>query len=611
MRSSMDTNWRLATVLVGLLSPALGLTQQPCATGVRIDGSVTDSTGAVITGAQVQAADGEKTTTDTTGRFVLPCVPASSTTVTVQAEGFAPRTARAGKPSEGIAHINLQLAIASVQTDVQVGEDAAAMDVDHGAGTTTLATKDVQQLADDPDDFLRQLQMLASNISGASNTATITVDGFQNASALPPKSSIASIRVNPDLFSPEYKYAPYQGGLIEIFTKPGADSFHGALFFTDSDGTFNATNPFSVTATPAGKRRYGFELSGPVDPKKVDFSLGLEKRDIDEFNVVNAVTLDANNNQIPLHQTVSAPQRLWIASARSGWLITPKDTATFSLSAIVNNLSNQAVGGLVLADAGYSSLVSQYDMRLSNAQTLSANLLHQSRIGYTWRRTEQTPLSTAPALQVAGYFRGGGATSQNLDNRERDLEMDDDIMVTHGKHILKFGAQSLGIFVHDYDPNTFNGAYIFGGGSAPMLDANNNPTDQKTTISAIEQYRRALLKFPGGTPTTYQVTSGTPLVPLTQWQLGLYAQDTIKVMPSLTVTTGLRYQIQTSPGSSANFAPRLGISWAPDKKQTWVFHLRAGLFRSPNGQSSATEVYRLNGTRQQQATIYSPTMVIR
>jgi hypothetical protein len=103
--------------------------------------------------------------------------------------------------------------------------------------------------------------------SGSFRCSIITVNGFQNASALPPKSAIASIRVNPDLFSSEYQWAPFRGGLIEIFTKPGADSFHGALFFTDCDGVFNTTDPFSVTATPASKQRYGFELSGGVSKK--------------------------------------------------------------------------------------------------------------------------------------------------------------------------------------------------------------------------------------------------------------------------------------------------------------------------------------------------------
>jgi hypothetical protein len=530
VRANGTTMKASATILAILLSPAIAFAQQPCTTGLYIDGVITDPTGSLIAGAQVQAADGETTSTDAAGRFVFPCVPANTDTITVRAEGFAPGISAVHKPAGQSAHLNLQLAIAQVQTDVQVSaNDATSMDANHGGDTTTLTTQQVQQLADDPDDFLRELQVLAT-VAGGDPTATmIRVDGFQNASALPPKRSIASIRIAPDLFSSEYSFPPFSGGQVQIFTKPGADAFHGALFFTDSDGSFNATDPFSVTATPAGKRRYGFELGGPVVAKKSGFALALEKRDIDEFNVVNATTMDTNGNPAPLQQTVAAPQRLWIASAREDWQVTPNDTAALSFSAHVNNLSNQGVGGLTLPEAGYSSLVSEYDLRLTNTQTLSPNALHETHIGYTWKRTAQTPLETDPAVQVAGYFVGGGATSQNLNDRERDLEIDDDVMVTRGKHEVKIGAQSLGIFVHDYDPNTFNGAYVFGGGSAPVLDANNNPTGQTETIAPIEQYRRALLNLAGGAPTTYQITTGTPLVPLTQWQLGLYAQDSIKL----------------------------------------------------------------------------------
>jgi hypothetical protein len=104
----------------------------------------------------------------------------------------------------------------------------------------------VQLLADGPDDFLRQLPALSASGGGSPASTLIMVDGFQNGSALPPKSSIASIRVNPDLFSSQYQTPPFSGEVIEIVTKPGADSFHEALFFADSDGRFNATDPFSV-----------------------------------------------------------------------------------------------------------------------------------------------------------------------------------------------------------------------------------------------------------------------------------------------------------------------------------------------------------------------------
>jgi hypothetical protein len=603
----MHVKCSLGIVLAAVLAPLSGWSQHQCSNGVRIEGTVTDPAGAIIPGAQVQSSDGESTTTDGWGRYILPCPPIGTVTVRVEANGFDPRTASVSTRAGQVAHANMQLAILTVTTNVEVRDDASGMDSDSGAGATVLGRKEVQMLADDPDDFLRQLQVLASEAGGDPTSAIITVNGFQNASALPPKSAIASIRVNPDLFSSEYQWAPFGGGLIEIFTKPGADSFHGALFFTDSDGVFNATDPFSVTATPASKQRYGFELSGPIISGKSGFALALEKRDINEFNVVDAVTLDANGNQTPSQQTIAAPQRLWIASARGDWQATAKDVATLSFSSNLNNLGNQGIGALTLAEAGYSSAVSEYDLRFSNTLTQNSNLLHESRIGFSWKGTKQTPLSGAPTLQVAGYFTGGGDTSQNLNNGEHDLEVDDDAIVIRGKQTLKFGAQSLGIFVHDDDPNNFNGTYVFGGGSAPVLNANNNPTGQTTTITAIEQYRRSRLNLPGGTPTTYQLTSGTPLIPLTQWRLGLFAQDTIKLASHLTLDAGLRYQLQTTPNSLTNFDPRLGIAWSPDKRQTWLFHLRAGLFNnSPNEASYATEVYRLNGTRQQQTTIYSP-----
>ncbi len=606
MNSGTDGERKLAIALIAILWPVLGFAQQPCSSGIRIDGRITDPTGAVIVGAQVLAAGGERAVTDREGHFVLPCVSGHSNTITAMADGFAAGSATVNKTHGSVAHLDLQLAVAQAHADVQVSADASGVDSDRSAGVMTLNTDSVQRLADDPDDFLRELRALAATAGADSDTPTIMVDGFRNSSAMPPKGSIASIRINPDIFAPEFESAPWTGSVIQIITKPGTAPFHGALFFTDSDGIFNATDPFSTTATPAGKRRYGFELTAPIAPRKVDFALALEKRDIDEFNVVNATTLGTHDGGTPFQQTVAAPQRLWIASARGNWQLTSNDVATISYSANVSNLGNQGIGGLALADAGYSSLVSEYDFRMTNTQTVNANVLHEARIGYSWKRTGQTALSSAPSLEVAGYFTSGGATSQNLNDRERDLELDDDVTVTRGRHTFKFGAQSLGIFIHDNDPNTFNGAFVFGGGSAPVLDANNHPTGQTTTITALQQYSRALLNLPGGSPTTYQLTTGIALVSLTQWRLGLYAQDTVKVTPGLTLTGGLRYQMQTRPQDINNVSPRLGLAWSPDKKQSWVFHLRTGLFFGPTDQSYLTEVDRLNGVRQQETIVYSP-----
>ncbi len=595
-----------ALIFVGMFATALSNAQQPCVHGMRIEGVITDPTGAVIPGAHVQVSSGETTLTDAVGHYVFACNPGTSTILTANAEGFAKATTRAHARAGGIAYANLKLSVASVETDVEVNANTAGGDSGDSAGSIVLGAEEVQRLSDDPDDLLRELQTMAAGGGGAPGGAIISVDGFQNGSPLPPKASIAEIRINPDPFSSQYERAPWIAPNIEITTKPGAKALHGALFFVESDDAFNATDPFSATATPASKQRYGFELSGPAIGRNSDFFLALEKRDIHEFNVVDAETLDSGYTPAPLQQTIAAPQHLWIGSARGDWQITPNDAATLSFSSRFGDLGNQGIGGLNLATTGFNSLQTEYDLRLLNTQILSSHLLHESRIGYSWLTTEQTPLSTGPSLMVAGYFTGGGSTSGALNDRERELEADDDLIFTKGKHSLKVGLQSLGFFIHDYDPDTFNGAFVFGGGSAPALDASNNPTGETTTISALEQYRRSLLNLPGGMPTTFQVTTGTPLVPETQWRLALYIQDHEKLTQHLTVNAGLRYQCQTTPATFINFAPRAGLAWAPDKKSNWVLHLSTGLYMNPVDPAFALQAERLNGVRQQENTIYSP-----
>jgi hypothetical protein len=570
--------------------------------GGNVGGTVLDPSGAAVVGAAVhlQAATPQDTTTGPHGSFLFRCVGNEPYQITVDANGFA--ESQVG--GRGFENITVHLHIADVHTEVEVGENnGVSVDTDHGAGTHTLTAQDLQGMADDPDDFKRQLQVLAASSGGAPGQAIITVDGFQNSSSLPPKSSIASIRVNPDMFSSEYDRPPYQGGRVEIFTKPGRDSLHGALFFTDSESGLNATDPFAVSATPAGKRRYGFEFGGPIRKQKSDFFLALEKRDINEFNVVNAVVLNSEGEETPLSENIPAPQRLWIGSARTDWQLHAKNMLAATYSANINNSNNVGSGGLVLEEAGYGSTVSEQDLRLTDIFTLSPTLLHETHIGFTWKNTSDVPLSTASSLQVAGAFIGGGATAGHLQDRERDLEVDDDILWTHHKHSVKIGVASLGIMVHDVDPDTFNGAFVFGGGLAPVLG---NDT-QQTAISGLEQYRRTLLALPGGVPTTYNVTQGTALVPFTQWRVAGYAQDQWTLKPNLSIALGLRYALQTSPGSFGNLVPRVGIAWSPDRKQRWVIHARGGLFNGAVTPDVTTEAYRLNGVRQTQTLLYSPS----
>ena len=120
--------------------------------------------------------------------------------------------------------------------------------------TQTIAGDRLQSLADDPDDLMRR----AAAAGGGWRAETLRIRrlrwmDFRASSALPPKSSIAYIKVNPDQFSAEYREPPFDGGRVEIYTKPGQKAFHGAVFATNGSPWENARDPFSVSKAPIGQ----------------------------------------------------------------------------------------------------------------------------------------------------------------------------------------------------------------------------------------------------------------------------------------------------------------------------------------------------------------------
>ncbi len=577
---------------------------QDCLHTGSLAGVVLDPTGAVIRGATVQASSSgrvQNVSSGRDGRWTMSCLAPGFYQIQVSSPGFQnAQTDLLQVRSDIVSPVTTKLLVEAVTENVDVASGSGSSQT---GGGNTLSSKQLEGLAEDPDDFQRQLQALATASGGMPGSALITVDGFQSPSALPPKSAIQEVRISPDMFSAEYEYPPYAGGRIEVFTKPGQDKLHGAAFGVLGSHIWNANDPFSTTGTPADKQREGFELSGPLlSRKRADFALDLDHRSIDENAVVNASVLSAAGVPVLFNQTVATPQRLWLANARTGWQLGSKDTLTVSFAANDNSTTNKGVGGLVLQEAGASVRASEYDLRAINTTFLTKDLLHSTRVGWTWKTTEQVPNSTAAQVSVAGAFTGGGSTAGQLHNAERDLEFDDELYLSLKQHTVKAGIQLLGAFINDVNPDTFNGSYVFGGGSAPSQDGSGDIV----TITGLEQYRRALAGLSGGRPTTYSQTSGVKNVPLNQWTVAAYVQDDWKVNKHLSLSGGLRYFAQTEPTVLTGFAPRLGVSYAFGKKQTWVLHARTGLFYAPIGSSVSLETVRLDGQRQRSVTVYSP-----
>ncbi|HZS48455.1 MAG TPA: carboxypeptidase-like regulatory domain-containing protein, partial [Blastocatellia bacterium] len=220
-------------------------------TGTEIKGEVKDQQGAVIVGAKVVLEDSQKktkeTATDDHGRFAFHGVPAGSCIIRTIADGFAPHEEQIKIDTPG-PHPQVTITMfPEIKETVSVNDDTSTVTVDpeHASGTQIIKEKDIKELPDDPDEFANRLQLMAAMGGGMPGGATVTVDGFIVHGRLPSKGSIREIRINPDLYSAEYDKPPYKGGRIEIFTKPGAESFHGSGFLNFNDSALNARNAFA------------------------------------------------------------------------------------------------------------------------------------------------------------------------------------------------------------------------------------------------------------------------------------------------------------------------------------------------------------------------------
>ena len=265
------------------------------------------------------------------------------------------------------------------------------------------------------------------------------------------------------------------------------------------------------------------------------------------------------------------------------------------------------VGGVNLAETGYNSGQYEHVLRFTDVTTANVHLMHEARVSLRWDGEDDEPVSTAPQLQVAGSFIGGGATIGPQQLHELNIEADDDAILTTKAHTLKFGTQLMIYNEHQQLTTNFNGTYTFGGGTAPVLDANNQPlTGQTETITGLEQYRRALLNLSGGTPTAFSNVVGTPAVDFTQVQDALFVQDDWNAGHGLHIASGLRYFLQNDPTLVGAITPRVGVLWAPGKKGTWTLHSHAGLFAGYLGETNEAEVLREDGTARVTSTVYNP-----
>ncbi len=591
-----------------------------------LKGQVTDALGGVLSNITVTATDSNgvkyTTQTDSEGKYSFAQIPAGKYKVSVEYTGFSPYESIAlDLTAKETANLEIVMTIAEAVMEVTVDADEVfPTDPSANADSVIFREKDLEMLPDDGDSLMEFFQTMAGPTANLDNSPQIIIDGFRGNP--PPKSAIREVRLNNNPFAAEYDQMG--NGRVEILTKPGTNELRGQTLFSFNDEVFNSRSPFTLIRAPYQSTRYGGNLSGPVVAKKSSFFVDFEKRTVEDNREINAIILDSSLNPVSFNQAIVAPTSRVEVSPRIDWQFGNSNTLVARYRFSQNRREGDGIGGFNLDSRGYNSKNVQHTFQVTDTTVINQNTFNETRIQFVISNRSNEGGTFDSGIRILDAFNGGGAQMDASFNNERRLEIQNFTSRISKKHSIKFGARIRWGNVLNNSQQDYAGTFTFGGGSAPQLDENNqiirdeNGNILRTTINSLERYRRTLLfqslgyspaeiRTHGGGATQFSILGGTPEINYSQTDFSPFFQDDWKIKPNLTLSLGVRYDMQNNVSSTLNFAPRVSVAWSPaarkDKQLKTVFRAGFGIFYDRFNESMLSQSLRFDGITQQQFVI--------
>src|ERR1700678_201978 len=301
-----SATYRFLTLIAVLSLVSIGVLHAQTAVTGGIEGNVTDTSGAAVSGATVEVTNvgdavTHKTITNNDGAYRFPSLIPGNYTVTVNKQGFAQFTRDATRIDTGIiVRIDAKLPVGTATAKVEVTGEAPLLQTDSAEVNETIRSNEINALPTFGNNITR-LSLLAPgvsmpsgqldlhpenagedfnlNINGAAPNANgHLLDGVENTEAIQglsiivvPNDSVQEVKLATSDYDAEY--GKVAGGLWQITTKSGTNAFHGSLFENYRTSGFNAADHFTE---PTGLPRniwnqFGGSVGGPVIKDKIFF----------------------------------------------------------------------------------------------------------------------------------------------------------------------------------------------------------------------------------------------------------------------------------------------------------------------------------------------------
>jgi hypothetical protein len=273
-----------------------------------VSGELKDSTGAVVTRAQVVLVDQQKgfhfeTISDNTGRYLFRSIPPGVYVVSVQAAGFGKtESARFKVDVNENATANLTLKLAATTQAITVEAAAQAIqteDAETGQvvnrrfiNDLPLIDREVVNLTSLAPGVTEMDDQCGADCTGTNfvsngsrgSTADILMDGasvtnsepnggITAATYLPSPEAVEEFKVEQTNFSAEYGFSG--ASVVNMITRSGSNKFHGSGYEFFRDASLDANEWFANRAgnpiPPLRRNNYGFTIGGPIIKNKTFF----------------------------------------------------------------------------------------------------------------------------------------------------------------------------------------------------------------------------------------------------------------------------------------------------------------------------------------------------
>jgi hypothetical protein len=284
-----------------------------------IQGTVSDSSGAVIANAEISVTNpatgfSRTTKTDNTGNYFVSELPLGSYDVQVKAKGFRPASVKAVRVEVAASQlVNVQLSPGDVSESVVVTEEAPLVETAENNMGGNIEAQQIQQLPVSGRDFTKLLVMVPGSGGDPSGVAdspgsfglfsingnrgrsnnylidgTDMNDGYRNLPAINqggvfgtpatilPMDALEVVSVTNNT---QAEYGRSSGGTVNIVTRSGTNNFHGSVYEYFRNNALDARNFFNTVGVPQDvfhNNQFGFSAGGPITKDKTFWFVSYE-----------------------------------------------------------------------------------------------------------------------------------------------------------------------------------------------------------------------------------------------------------------------------------------------------------------------------------------------